>query len=229
MAMNREQLRSEVRENIKRTATAFADTRIDTHLDWAQERIADLHTFEEMRVSDTFSTTDSVKNYSFPERMKDIFSMALQDGGSSRKLSYVPAREFDLKVPRTQTYSTGIPSCYVDYGTSFDLFKTPDDIYVVNRRFSQYPRSLSTDTMVSDLVRKDKIIVAGATSFGFWALREVEDAEYWDSIIFAKLMMEAVATDHSAVDWNPIARGFRARGIGYGGEYWKSPFVRRFP
>lgn len=230
MAMTRAELRDEVRNNIKRTSEAFADSRIHTFLDWTQQRVADAHTFEEMRKSDTFLTTDGVSKYNFPTRMKDIYSITIQDGANSRKLTYVHPRDFDSSIPRPETYSEGVPSWYVDYGTQFELFKIPDDEYTGNRRYSQYPQSLSTNNMSSDLVNKDALLVAGATSFGFWALREIEDAEYWNASIYAMLLAEAVRTDHSAEDWTPVARGFSIggmTGLGISGKWWENPFTGR--
>ncbi len=226
--MNRLQMREEVRGNIKRKENAFSDEKINTYLNWAQERIADAHTFEEMRTSTEIKTVKGKEKYDFPERMKDVYSLTLVDGSNSRKLEYVHARRFDRIVPNPSTYSNGRPSMYVDYGTSFQLFKIPNKEYKLVLRFSQYPRPLTNDNMESDLVRKDKLIIAGATAFGFWALREIEDAEYWNNIVYAQLLSEAIRTDHSAEDWVPQARGFGITGSMTAlGEYWKSPFVRR--
>jgi len=227
--MTRLEITNEVRENIKRTSTAFANSRITTFIDWAQQRVANVHTFEEMRTSDTFLTTTSVTNYTFPDRMKDIYSITVQDEGNSRKLIYVHPRNFDSLIPRPATYSEGLPSWYVDYGTRFELFAIPNSEYTCNRRYSEYPQSLTNDNMASDLLNKDALLVAGATAFGFWALREIEDAEYWQNVVYKQLLVEAVGTDHSAEDYAPVARGFStaASSGNIAGNWWENPFTGR--
>jgi len=43
---------SEVRENIKRDTNGVSDVRVLRWVNWAQGYLADLHTFEEIRVKD---------------------------------------------------------------------------------------------------------------------------------------------------------------------------------
>ena len=228
MAMDREEMRDEVRFNIKRTATAFADSLINTRLNWAQDYLADLHTYEEMRVSDTTKeTTVDISSITWPTRMKDLYSMVVRDGARSQKLTYVHAREFDTKVPRPLTYSTGLPSHYVDYGSTFELFKVPDATYSLVVRCSQYPADFATDDTESTLLRKDALIVAIATVFSFWSLRELEDAAYWGRELVAPLYEASLTSDHSAEDWVPIARGFSSGGATISGKWWENPFTGR--
>jgi len=104
MAMDLEDLYDEVRENIKRTSSAVSDARIIRWINWAQTYVTDLHTYEEMREIYTGATIDGTARYGFPTRMKDVYSMTLQDGSSSRVLEYVRARDFDTHIPRPATF-----------------------------------------------------------------------------------------------------------------------------
>lgn len=228
MAMDREDFRDEVRENIKRTVTAFSNDRINRHLNWAKDYIADLHTFEEMRKKYTASTIQDTKAYGFPVRMKDIYSITLQDGASSRPLIYVNAREFDTKVPRPEIASTGRSNWYVDYGINFELYRIPDAVYPLNLRCSTYPSDFADDNATSDLTRKDALITAIATVFGFWTLRELEDAAFWGREMVPPLYDASLLTDHSGEDWVPIARGFGVTTATVQGEWWTNPFAGRF-
>ena len=232
MAMTRTQMVDEVRENIKRTVTAYTAARIIRRLDWGQNYVSDLHTYEEMRKVYEGETVASRKRYGFPTRMKDIYSMTLQSGASSRVLTYTYGREFDKKIPRPETASEGKSSLYVDYGLNFELYKIPDAIYDLTLRCSIYPKDMTAhvdgDDATSDLLRKDALVVALATWFGFLSLREVEDATYWKDEVADKLYVSSVESDHSAEDWSTVARGFTtAGGITVSGEYWTSPFVTR--
>lgn len=228
MAMTREDMRDEVRENIKRTVSGVSAARIDRWLDWGKDYIADLHTYEEMRETFTASTVANQDNYGFPTRMKDIYSLVLRDGASSRKLIYTTARNFDEKIPRPLTHSTGKPDYYIDYGVNFELFRVPDTTYPLILRCSLYPADFATDASTCDLVRKDALICAIATVFGFWTLRELEDATYWGSQMVPSLYEASLTSDHSAEDWTPIARGFgQSHAVTLSGQWWTNPFTGR--
>ena len=168
MAMTLTQMQTEVRANIKRTSTGLSDSRITNWLNWGQNLAADWHTYEEMRKNFTGHTVASVKRYGFPTRMKDIYSLTLQDGASSRKLEYVYPREFDLKIPRPEQTSNGRSCFYVDYGVNFELYRIPDIVYDLNLRCSIYPIELSAAGDVSTLLRKDALICAMATMLAFF-------------------------------------------------------------
>jgi hypothetical protein len=228
MAMDREDFRDEIRENIKRDTNGVSNVRINRWIEWAQNYLADLHTYEEMRVKYTGATVDGQTSYGFPTRMKNIYSMTLQNGASSQKLTYVPARQFDEKVPYAVTIGEGQSSFYVDYGVNFELYKIPDAIYPLTLRASVYPIELATDASVSELLRKDALITAIATTFGFWNLREIEDASYWGGELVPILYEASLLSDHSAEDWVPVARGFgENKGVSLVGEWWTNPFIGR--
>lgn len=229
MAMDREDFRDEVRENIKRTVTGVSDARINRWLNWSQQYIADLHTYEEMRKTDkTLVTVADDNSLAWPTRMKDLYTLKLVDGAMSRTLIYVHARNFDEKIPRLATYSTGRPTWYVDYGSTFELFQIPNAVYSMTARFSQYPADFADDDAVSAHIRKDALITSIATVFGFWTLRELEDAAYWGSQLVPPLYEASLTSDHSAEDWKPVARGFgQSTNIGVSGEWWLNPFVGR--
>lgn len=221
--MNREELRDEVRSNIRRSTSSIADTRINTWLDWSQQRIADIHTWEEMRKVYTTPTVADTKRYPFPTRMKDIFSLTLQDGDNSRKLIYVPSRLMDRIKPRPETLTTGRPKWYVDYGDRFELVTIPDAVYSLKMRCSIYPIAFASDTASSVLVNKDRLIVIAGTIEGYKAIKEGDYVKEWVGY-YGTALQEALNSDHSAVDWQPVARGFTGSGESYPtNEYWKDP------
>ena len=232
MGMTLTQFQDEIRENVKRQVAVLPASRLTLWTNWAQGYLADLHTYEEMRVKDsTISTAASTSTIACPTRMKDLYSAMVVDGARSRKLTYVRAKEFDIVVPLPTTYATGLPEWYVDYSTTFELFPIPDAIYNVPMRISRYPIDLSAGSDQSALLRKDALIVAIATTFGFYSLREVEDAAYWGTEVVGSLYSASLLTDRSDEDWSPIARGFGGNGsMGttvLSGNWWTNPFVGR--
>jgi len=232
MAMTGADFIDEVRENIRRNSDGVSDTRILRWVNWAKDFIADLHTYEEMKKNYVGSTTSSQKRYGFPTNMKDIYTMTLQSGAESRKLDYVHPRTMDRAVPRFEAYTEGKPSQYVDYGANFELFLIPDDEYTLNLRCTLYPDDLTnTSTAWSSYAtcyfkRKDALISAIATVFGFYSLREVEDAAWWANNIVPELYAASLTSDHTAVDWGPKARQFTSGGALIG-NWWKNPFTGR--
>ncbi len=229
MAMNREEFRDEVRENIRRTTAGVSNARINRWLDWAQQYLCDLHTYEEMRILDktSLSTSDGDNSLAWPTRMKDLYSMTVQDGARSRKLIYVPARSFDTMVPRAATFSENLPEWYVDYGSTFELFPIPDATYICHARISRYAIDFVNDAAESALLRKDALITAVATTFGFWSLRELEDASFWGAEMVPPLYEASLTGDHSGEDWVPVARGFGATASTVQGNWWTNPFTGR--
>ena len=220
----------EVRNNIKRDINGVSDARIHRWVNWAQNYLADLHTYEEMKVRTTDSVTVASSNsLAWPTRMKDLYTATVQDGSSSAKMIYVPARSFDVIVPRAVANSEGKPVYYVDYGSSFELYPIPDAVYTINLRFSRYPEELALDADESDMLRKDALITAMATTFGFWSLREVEDAAYWGGELVPPLYDASLMSDHNAEDWVPIMRGFGGGGnsVPMIGDWWTNPFMGR--
>jgi len=227
--MTRSDLRDELRFNLKRNSSALPDSRLNTWLNWSLQYIADLHTYEEMRKTTTDTTpSDRTSNtMNFPTNMKDLYSITVQNGGQSTKLIYVYPRLFDKVIPRIEERGTDQPTHYVDYGTTYELYPIPDQAYTLRIRYSKYPAEMTDDTDTPELTRKDALIVAVATVFGFWSLREVEDAAYWGAQIVPTLYNASLSSDHSAEDWTPIARPYRVSGATLEGEWWKNPFTGR--
>ncbi len=224
MAMTRLEMQEDVRENIKRQAAAFSNTKIQRRLDWAQNSVCDTYTFEEMRKIFTAPTVASQKRYGFATRMKDIYDLTLQDGDTSRKLVYIPARDADAAIPRPETLTEERPKWYIDHGKNFELIYIPNAVYTLQLRCSVYVADLDTDSSESELLRKDRLIIARATELCFASMKEPELAKYWKEEEYKEALAEAIETDHSAEDWTPIARGFSTKPV-YVPEYVSNPLV----
>ena len=216
----------EIRANLRRTVTALSDARILTWYNWSQRYLADMHTYEEMQVITSTTTTSAVSLYNFPTRMKDIYTLVLSDSANSCKLVYVNAREFDTKVPSPSSSTTGRPGWYVDYGTQYQLFRIPDSSYTIVTRYTEFPADLviSDTSQSTTLSRKDALLCGMSTVFGFYALRELEDASYWSGNMVTPLYKASLETDHRDIDWVPVARQYIAQ-EDVSGQVWKNPLV----
>ena len=229
------EIQSEVRSNLRRSATALLDARILVWINWGIDLVADLHTFEEMKQKETDTTADGVKNHTFPTSMKDLISVKLISGSNSRKLIYVPERMFDKVIPYAESDSKGKSTHYVDYGSSYDLFPIPDDEYSLEIRCSIYPTHLaaaSDEIVIGDAETPfsriaDKLVCYAATAEGLSSLREYKESTTWWGK-FEGAFKAKLKTDHSAVDWTPIARPFSTR-TSVVGDYWLNPMIKSSP
>ena len=208
MSLSLLEIRTRVRSCIKRESTSLSDSTVDSYINQSQRGIARLHTFSEMYKTEETVTVASQKHYTYPERMKNIFSIRLIDNGSSRKLIRVDSRRFDDLVPYPENLSEARSTHYIDFGTYFEVYPIPDAIYSLYMRISKFPKALTADSDESDLDEKDDIIIAGANGYGMEELRELDDATYWFKR-FRELLNEAIKGDHTPGDWTSGAAPFR--------------------
>lgn len=177
------------------------------------------------------STVASQQSYSFPSRLRSVFSLRVglnSTDFNGRKLTAVMPWEMDTKIPYPATIATQIPTFYVPYENTltFELISIPDQAYAMTLRYSYFPTYLSTDAAFSDYTDLDDALVAYATMYGFRWLQEVKDATYWENI------GNTIVADHRKLiedmnpDWAPFSEGFSVKGgMGYTGEYWNNPLV----
>lgn len=96
-------------------------------------------------------TAKDIARYSPPTDTKNILSITVQDGSSSRKLTAIYHRLFDQLRPRLRETSSTTPTHYIDYGSYFELYPMPDDVYPMHIRYSKYPTAFSeTSTVIED-------------------------------------------------------------------------------
>ncbi len=205
--MNLSELRTEVRDVINRSVDAFSNADIDENINRVLRVVAIGFTFEDMRKTYSTSTIADQKIYNYPTDMKDVYSLRLIDGASSRKLLVKNQRAFDKMYPYPEQQSTGRPEVYVDYGSYFQVHRVPDAAYEIHMRCSIYPAVMSTDAAEPLITGIDPAIVAGASAFSFARIREPEFAEYWNGV-YLRLIQNAIGGNHSAEDWTPTGVGF---------------------
>ena len=225
--MNLSDYRDEVRAIIRRDSSVLPDARLTRWINWAVRDICRYHTFNAMRTRVQFQTSDGTSDYSYPSRMKDLYSITILDGMNSRKLHYVSARDFDEKRPKPDEFSEDIPILYVDNGSTFTLYRIPNTTYTGYVRCSQYPEELSDDTDTLSIEMIDDVVVAGAVVIGFVSIRELDDADWWFKKMFLPRLRMAVASERKNWDYEPIARPHSETGkVQLFGKYWLDPFVK---
>ena len=129
----------------------------------------------------------------------DIGDVVADTGSVKRlKLAEPSALTAVLRVGLEVVIDNGVQDVYID------------DVRVVS-------------TTASELLRKDMIIEAGATMYGFQFLRQHDEATKWN-IIFLQMMKQAAGTDKSHEDLTQVALPFGG-GIGLvpAGNPWQYP------
>jgi len=226
-AMTESQMEAEIRANLGDRTDL--DSRLVTFINWAQEEIARQHTFRELQEINTSITTtaDLVKN-SLPTGTRNLISIRLLDGTSSRKVIYVPSGLFDKNFPSPAEYATSRPTHYTLYGDVIYWWRVPNDAYSVELKRELWPTALTAaSATVSDLENLDEAICGLATAK---ALKSI-GADVKKVSIFMKdanfIIKEAIRRDKTLYADQDIRADYNfGRGSS---DYWLDPFVRRSP
>ena len=192
-------------------------------------RVVLIHDFEELKVRDTFGTTanNGVGNEStdmvmaLPSETREIYSIIRVDSAESQKLIQVPSRQWDSVIPYPEYFNRAAPTHYRRWGDNIELWHVPDAIYTIRGHRSKWPTTLVNDTDLSDIDRKDDLII---TLTMIWLCiqsdRQDRANHYW--AVFKTLHKESISEDEYHPDLRPGSRFTEsmARPI----EDYKNPF-----
>lgn len=211
-----------------RSGTALT-ARIVTWLDWAQIKVS--RQFNFLFNTATASTVASQDCYSLPSNFNTIYTIRLEDGLQSTKLTLVMPWDFDRIVPKADSLPTGRPYYYIPFKESgnFTIFPIPDAVYTMRIRYAYAPAALSTDNQTSDFTDLDDILVYYATSEGFKWLQEIKDAAYWAARGDEALKDAIYNVQDTFPDWQPVSHGFNSYSTRIVGEYYNNPFIGSDP
>lgn len=202
---------------------------VEEAINTAQKVIACVRDFDELMTLDTThaATVDGQKLYHITTdlalvRPKDIYSIRLMDDSNSRKLTYVPFRNLDERIPYTEMIGEGKPSWYTRRGEYIELYRIPDDAYDLYVMHSQWPDVLVDDTDETIFSNIDHVIVSLSINIA----NELKTGAItdWDAIA-AKMMALSVGESITRPDEMMVAKPFSSKSC-LEGEYWNNPFVR---
>lgn len=231
------ELRAEVRSGLgNRTEDEFAseDTRIDRFLNLAQTRMTRRHRFGELDVTEeyihTFTGTaadDKVIAWSdlTNSNIRGVYSFRVVDGANSQKLTYIPFRLWDRRIPRPESRGTARPDFYTQYSKQFELYPIPGQTYTMILRLATWPTSLTSASQKSDLDEKDDALIAMACYLAFRSLKNKAAADEW-LVEYGIAMAAAGLEDQDNPDYDAVPPN---RGDEYINEYWADPFQRSAP
>lgn len=224
-------LRAELRANLG-GRDDVADSRLDRHLNMAQQRISRSSDFTEMRKigSHTLTLTGDAaqdKYLLLTTNVRKIYSLRLIDGSQSLRLTGTPRHKWDTLLPATEHLSLGRPERYTRWGNTLEFYRVPNVAWQLIMRWSNWPTAFTSVSQLSDLDEKDDLILALATFTMFSSLGQKDDGFVYLST--AKAMLnEAVIEDRSEPDIDYSGGGVVAGDFPLG-DYWADPFVNRSP
>jgi len=208
----------------------LTDPRYVIALNVAQTRIARLRDWDELERLSAGVLTVGSKLLGQPTDTHKIFTFRLVHATNTvipRKLTYVPSRQWDTRIPAPQALSAGIPEIYTIWGNQFELWRVPDLAYDYELRHTVWPTDFSVSllTGVSSFNKKDDMVLALATSWLYLGLREDQLANTWWTV-YRELAASAGVLEELQPDQQLSAY---QRGVAGVTDYWTDPFVDRNP
>lgn len=233
------QLQSEVRTSLG--GRTDQDSRLTIALNLAQQQLARAKInrdgklipvdWEELQFADTLTipytavaATDRIINFSAmtTTNPREIWSLTIENGGLSVKLSPVSAREMDRMIPDPDFYSTRQPLFYVKWKERIELFPIPDQAYAGIVRGLKWPDALSGASDLSNFKEKDDILIFLAGGYIYNSLGDTAKAD--QLLKQAAIQIEsALAEDINSPD-DVILPPWENRAVRATGNYWLNPF-----
>lgn len=205
-------------------------------LNLAQEQIATLHDYRELRqlVSTTLTytgvkSTDRFVTFSslgISGTIRAIYSFRIITGtGESRKLTAWSPRIMDEHVPETEFWPADKPSNYVIWANTFELYPIPDQAYDVEIRLTTWPSALVAGSGKSDFEKKDQALIKMAVSYIWDTFGEYDRASrfYNNATTLLRVSQDYDEYDRPDRDIKPPSG---AANSPTGTSYWADPFTR---
>lgn len=209
------------------------DARLLRIINLSQERIARVHRWEELeqllqRTTDITTDADIDRLVPIPKNTRDIYSLLLidtQNKERSRKLTRRHFRSIDRNVPAPDYYTRRIPTSYVLWRETLELFPVPDKVYTLRARAILWPTAFTGDAQqVSDLDHKDDMIISLSISWCFQTLKMKEEAQQWWAI-YKGAINDAAGEEVEVPDMDHLPNA-GLQNSSSSVEYYKDPFSR---
>jgi hypothetical protein len=195
------ELQDEVRSGLG--SRTDLDSRLGRFVNLAQQRLARLHDFDEMKVISTTTiantSSDDDKYLTLPS-VREVYSMVLLDGSNSRKITQKSSRYWDTLIPKPEYWSRSRPVNYTIWGSAtVELWPLPNATYTLRMRWSKWPAALSAGADYSEFLQKDEILIELALSYAYRSLAKEEDAAKHEAFAL-RLLNEAERMDSQMPD-----------------------------
>jgi len=214
----------------------LTDATITRWVNTAQERIARVHNWRELRQTTDITlgftgvaATDKVLDFNalLGTNFRAVHNFVIEDGAESLKLERLGPDQFDEIIPLPEYFATGRPTIYTVWTkTETLLHKVPDEAYTARIRWHKWPTALSSGSDVTDFDRKDDLILHLTLSFAF-ALYRAEESAMKHFGIYQSILKESIGEDANNPDLQVVRPNFLVKGGRVmGSEYWNDPFYK---
>lgn len=211
------------------------NARLYHFLNLAQVRICRKHDWREMSTitegSLPFTGTKTDDRFlALPTNMRSLYSFLLVDPDSmsdSFELQLIQLNVWNKFISATDAYSRGKTSSYTIWEKKFEFWRIPDKAYLYEIRHTLWPTEFTNGGgLVSDLDRKDDMIIALGASWAFLTLREMDEANRWWGI-YKNMINDHIGleVERPALDIKPAFETFK----GGNSDYWTDPFRSASP
>lgn len=217
------------------------DSRLAIIIGLAQDMLARMHDFDELRLRATINTavTGSAANDKilsiaglFPgasqAKFRKLYSVRLfASGAQSRKLTKIMPRRWDQLVPEAEYYARGKPTHYVQWQRNeIELWKVPDAVYTLHFRYLIWPAVVGADGTFLTLENVDDLIILLSCSYLALNAGHLQRSnEFYRA--FANKAMDALKEDVEDYDTHMAVYGSEINGtLGRG---YDDPFQRSMP
>lgn len=205
------------------------DARLTVIINLAQMRLARIHDFDEMEIisTSTIQNTGSTNDkYLILPNKREVYSVVILNGAKSRKLTQRTAQYWDRHIPMPEYFSRNIPSDYMIWGSTVEIWPLPDATYTIRIRWTKWPTALSADTDVSEFENKDDVLIMLSVSYALRSLGKGDEADAAEGNAI-RMLGEGTRMDDSHPDIN-ITPGESDSQVLSGSvhDYWANPFVK---
>lgn len=226
--LTRSQLETELRAGLG--GRTDLDSRLVRCLNLAQQRLARMRDFDEMRVissTQLFNTGEDTDRFLALPTVREVFSVLLVDGSNSRKVVGRTSQWFDRIIGQPEYFSRNVPTDYNLWGFNLEFFPMPVRTLTIRMRWSKWPTAFASDNedQVSEFNQKDEVLIELALSYINRTLGKTEKANQHE-LAAQKLLAEAKEVDRTKPDENITPSLSDAAVSGRVGEPWNDPFVR---
>lgn len=137
------------------------------------------------------------------------------------ELDALPKKEWERRISMSGMYSRDMPTNYFRIDTNIEVFPAPDTTYGVRRIYTLWPTTLSSDSDVTLLERKDDLIIARALAWMFSLLGDREKANHYHSMYNTMRR----GAEHSTVKAGTTIRRYtEAQDTRISATPWRVPF-----
>ncbi len=220
-ALNREQMRDLVKDNLGINDDDTHNTNINTWLNFALRDIQRRHDWTDLENESNLDTVDGTKTYSLDTSLSMIMTLRISDYVSatdtytgSRELFLKSQAELDQIMPRVEQHAEGKPVYAVWFGKKLSLAPIPNSTpYRITYRWKKRITEFANDAAFSGILEVDDVLVARASWYGWNSIFEdAQNASMWNTI-YGIALLGAMREDRRKPAWSPRATAFRQRSV----------------